>query len=99
MKIRGIGENGQIRRGVGGGGQELAILAVDAGNMANHLYEADHCQAGGVYDGTDAGGAQSRAGAAEELGAREQARELGDNEGSVEVAGGFTRGYENSGHL
>jgi hypothetical protein len=97
MEIGGVCEDGQSGFFRTGGGEQFAVLAVDAGDMSDDLEDADDGEGGGVNDGTDAGGAEAGAGATEELGIGEGAAEFLDYEGSVEVAGGFAGG-DQEGH-
>ena len=60
----------------------------------------DDREAGGIHDGFDAGAAHAGASAAEELRVRPEVAKLIDQQGGVEIAGGFAGGYQDvAGHL
>ena len=40
MKVRGVGQDRQIRRITASRGQQLAVFAINAGNMRHHFHQA-----------------------------------------------------------
>jgi hypothetical protein len=92
VEIGAIRQNGDIRAFIGGGAEQLAVLAVDSRDVGEDFHQADDGQAGGIDHGADAGALHAGAGAAEELESGVAAAEGVDQGGGVEVAGGFARG-------
>lgn len=95
VEIGGIRQDGQFRPEAPRGGQQLAVFAVDAGNVRNHLHQADHGQAGGIDHGFDAGAAHARTGAAEQVRLGPDSVDLLRQKGGVQIARSFARRYQN----
>ena len=73
VEIRRIGQDREVGLLLARFGQQFAVFAVDAGNVGDHFHQAYDRQTGGVHHGAHTGGAQARAGAAEELRLRQNA--------------------------
>jgi hypothetical protein len=82
MEIRRIGKDGEVGRRIRGS-QQLAIFAINTGNVADDFDEADNCEAGRIDHRADTGGTQSGAGTAKKLGARKQVCEFGHHERGI----------------
>jgi hypothetical protein len=99
VEVWGIGEDGEIGAAAAHFGEELAIFAVDAGDMGDDFEEADDGEAGGIDDGLDAGLAHAGAGAAEQARVGPEAAEFGGEERGVKIAGGLPGGdQDGAGH-
>lgn len=95
VEVWGVGEDGEVGALGGGGTVELTKLAVDAGDVAEHLDEPDDIEVGGIDDGADACGAHAWTGAAEEIRGGQVLAEGLDEGGGVEIAGSLAGGDEN----
>ena len=97
VEVGGVGEDGELRATVAGGGDESAELFVYARDVVDYLNQADDRQALSADDGFDAGFAQASASAAEEAEVGVAALEFLDEEGGLAVARGFTGGDQDGG--
>ncbi len=86
MKIWGVGQNRQVGLHATRFGQQLAVFPVYPRDVADHLDQSDHREAGGIHHGTDAGLAHVRTGATVEFGLRPAATEGFHQVGSVQIA-------------
>ena len=92
MKVRRVGQDGEVWLFAAGGFDKLVEFALDAGNVADDFDQADDVELGGVDGGADTFFAETVAGAAEEIDLAEAGAEGPDEGGGVEVAGGFAGG-------
>ena len=95
MEIGAIGQDGELGAFPPGGFDQLAELAVDAGNLAKHLDQADHGERGGVDDGTHASAAHAGSCTSEEISVGESASKSQDQFRGIQVTGRFARGNKN----
>ncbi len=91
VKIRRIGEYGQIGFFAPGHGEQPVEFAVDAGQMREHFDQADDTEFFRVDDRAHASGEHAGLGAAKELEVRPALAQRLDEARGIKVATGFTR--------
>lgn len=89
VEVRAVSEDGHGGFFLARGGDELAELAPDAGDVGDDLDQADHVELRLIHHGADAGLGHARAGAAEEVPIGVAGLEDAREGGGVDVAGGF----------
>jgi hypothetical protein len=67
MKIRTVGQDGDIRPLLSGGADELAILAMHARDVLDHFHQTDHRDTCGIHYGANTGALHALAGASEKF--------------------------------
>ena len=95
MEIRGIGEDREVRHALCRFPDQPPISEPDPRQVAHHLHYSDYGQILRSDDSLHPRLAQVRSGAAEKSAVRPAAAQFEDQFRGVEIAGGFSGGYQN----
>ncbi len=96
MEIRRVGQDGQIRPPLFRRAHQLAKLAINTRDVAQHFDDPDHRQRPRIHHRFDASRLHPRPGASEEFGARMPRLQCRHQPRSVEVARSFPRRYQHA---